>query len=92
LRCGHVGLNAYLARIGAADSPLCSRCLVPETPAHYLFTCQRFTNARHTLRQAVEEPLTLKSTLGNVKARAAVLEYLHATGRFGAYRLEGAPD
>ncbi len=32
LRCGHIGLNAYLAHIHAVDSPLCSACQVPETP------------------------------------------------------------
>ncbi|KAI0780361.1 hypothetical protein BD413DRAFT_457113, partial [Trametes elegans] len=26
LRSGHVGLNAYLARIHAVDSPLCQSC------------------------------------------------------------------
>ncbi|KAI0640346.1 hypothetical protein C8Q79DRAFT_884480, partial [Trametes meyenii] len=46
LCCGHVRLNAYLARIGAVDSPLCLRCLIPETLAHYLFTYQQFTDAR----------------------------------------------
>ncbi|KAH9855564.1 hypothetical protein C2E23DRAFT_697440, partial [Lenzites betulinus] len=82
LRCGHAGLNAYLARIRAVDSPLCAKCLLPETPAHYLFTCRRYTAARHALRQAVNGPLSLRNTLGNVKARAAVLEYIRATGRF----------
>ncbi|KAI0764274.1 hypothetical protein BD413DRAFT_459891, partial [Trametes elegans] len=31
LRSGHIGLHAYLARIRAMDSPLCSTCNVPET-------------------------------------------------------------
>ncbi|KAI0737967.1 hypothetical protein C8Q80DRAFT_289162 [Daedaleopsis nitida] len=44
LRCSHLGLNAYLVRIRAVDSPLCqcSACSVPETAAHYMFTCRRF--------------------------------------------------
>ncbi|KAI0717736.1 hypothetical protein C8T65DRAFT_527287, partial [Cerioporus squamosus] len=82
LRSGHVGLNKYLARIHAVDSPLCSVCHVPETVTHYLFTCRRFVTARHALRQAIKGPLNLRNTLGDVKARAAVLEYVDATGRF----------
>ncbi|KAI0669296.1 hypothetical protein C8Q78DRAFT_977791, partial [Trametes maxima] len=91
LRCSYVGLNSYLARIGAVDSPLCPRCLIPETPAHFLLTCQRYTAERHALRQELGEPLSLRTTIGNVKARAAVLEYVRKTGRFEAYRLEGEP-
>lgn len=92
LRFGHVGLNSYLARIGAVDSPLCPKCLIPETPAHYLFTCRRYTEARHALRRAVDAPLYLRSTVGNVKARAAVLKYVGATQRFEAYRTDEAPS
>lgn len=80
LRSGHVALNAYLARIKAVDSPLCPACLIPETPAHYIFTCRRYTTARDALRRAVGGPLSLRTTIGNVKARAAVLEYVKATG------------
>ncbi|RDX44758.1 hypothetical protein OH76DRAFT_1328629, partial [Lentinus brumalis] len=85
LRSGHVGLNRFLSRIRAVDSPLCSVCHVPETVPHYLLTCRRFIQARHALRQAVEGPLSLRSTIGNPKARTAVLEYVDATGRFQAY-------
>ncbi|KAI0769462.1 hypothetical protein BD413DRAFT_85489 [Trametes elegans] len=74
------------------DSPLCSRCLIPETPAHFLLTCQRYTAERHALRQEVGEPLSPRTTIGSVKARAAVLKYMRTTGRFEAYRLEGALD
>ncbi|OSC98383.1 hypothetical protein PYCCODRAFT_1335524, partial [Trametes coccinea BRFM310] len=46
LRSGHVGLNAYLARIRAIDSPLCLTCNTPETVSHYLFTCKRYSEQR----------------------------------------------
>lgn len=85
LRCGHVGLNAYLARIQAVDSPLCSMCRVPETPAHFMFTCRRFTEARHALRREIGGPLTFESTLGDPDARKQVLAYIASTGRFSAY-------
>ena len=67
LRSGHAGLNRFLARIGAVDSPLCATCRVPESISHYHLTCRRFIAARHTLRQAVKGPLLLRSTLGDTK-------------------------
>ncbi|KAI0754683.1 hypothetical protein C8Q80DRAFT_1069714, partial [Daedaleopsis nitida] len=82
LRCGHIALNAYLARIRAVDSPLCSACQVPETPAHFLFTCHRFTEARHVLCREVGGPLTLESTLNNPDTRKSVLAFVSSTGRF----------
>ena len=85
LRSGHVGLNAFLARIRAIDSPLCLTCAIPETVSHFLFTCRRFTTARHSFRLATEGPMTLKNTIGNVKSRAAVLDFVDGTSRFEAY-------
>ena len=38
LRTGHVGLNQFLHRIRAADSPLCRQCQCPESVEHYLLT------------------------------------------------------
>ena len=85
LRSGHSGLNAFLAQIRAIDSPLCLTCATPETVSHFLFTCRQFTTARHAFRTAVEGPLTLRNTVGNAKSRAAVLDFVDATGRFEAY-------
>ena len=85
LRSGHVGLNAFLARIRAVDSDLCPVCLLPETVAHYMLTCQRYFAACHTLGQAVSGPLSLRSTIGDPDARSAVLDFVAATGRFAAY-------
>ncbi|KAJ7727140.1 hypothetical protein DFH07DRAFT_722189, partial [Mycena maculata] len=49
LRTGHVGLNAPLHCIKVVDSPMCTRCGVPETVSHYLLVCRRFITERSTL-------------------------------------------
>ncbi|KAI5827781.1 hypothetical protein K523DRAFT_245996, partial [Schizophyllum commune Tattone D] len=86
LRSGHIGLNAFLARIKAITSPMCPLCGVPETVDHYLLSCRRFVQQRHDLRRAVRgKYLTRKSLLGNVQHRAALLAFVHATGRFSSY-------
>ncbi|KAI0715447.1 hypothetical protein C8T65DRAFT_561140, partial [Cerioporus squamosus] len=82
LHSGHVGLNAFLAKIRALDSDLCLTCHTPETVAHDMLSCRRFVAAHHKLRVAVGGPLSLRSTLGNPDARAAVLAYVKSTGRF----------
>ena len=86
LRTNHVPLQTYLARIGKVLSPTCPTCgEAAETVAHYLLTCRRYLAPRHTLRLAVSGPLSLRSTLGNPKARTAVLDFVEATGRFPTY-------
>ncbi|KAE9391865.1 hypothetical protein BT96DRAFT_754846, partial [Gymnopus androsaceus JB14] len=42
LQTGHTGLNHHLHQIGAADSPNCAHCNVPETMEHFLLTCQHY--------------------------------------------------
>ena len=86
LHSGHTGLNDFLAQIRTINSPFCLSCSTPETVSHFLFTCRRFTTPRHVFRKAVEGPLTLRNTIGNAKARSAVLEFVEATGRFKTYR------
>lgn len=86
LRCGHVGLNQYLARFNLADSPKCNTCQVPETVEHYLLRCRRFTKMRHTLRCRLgRTPLSMKALLGPKSDRKALLDYVQATGRFAHY-------
>ncbi|KIM34827.1 hypothetical protein M413DRAFT_46307, partial [Hebeloma cylindrosporum] len=46
LQSGHIGLNAFLARIKAVDSAACSTYGVPETVDHFLFQCSRFLEQR----------------------------------------------
>ena len=86
LRSGHVSLNQFLSRINAVSSPMCPRCSVPEMVEHFLLSCRRYCGQCDALRQAVQDPLTLRSVLGGAKRRAALLEYVEATGRLDAYR------
>ncbi|KAI0373407.1 hypothetical protein BV20DRAFT_937884, partial [Pilatotrama ljubarskyi] len=52
----------------------------------YLRSCRCFTDQRHELRRALgKQPLTLKNVLGNLKCRAALLDYINKTGRFASY-------
>ena len=86
LRSGHVSLNQFLSRINAVSSPMCPSCGVPEPVEHFLLSCRRYCGQRDALRRAVQYPLTLRSVLGGAKRRAALLEYVEATGRLDAYR------
>jgi hypothetical protein len=47
LRTGHIGLNAYLHRIGVEDSSTCKACnMSAETVSHFLRECPRYRAAR----------------------------------------------
>jgi hypothetical protein len=89
LRTGHIGLNAYLARFGAVDSPLCQTCREPETVNHFLFTCRRFCEQRNKLRHALYEDnrqgLDKRTLLGKVKNRPLLLDFVRTSGRFPQY-------
>lgn len=92
LRSGHVGLNKYLARIKAVDSPLCTHCQTTETVEHFLLGCRRFTNERHDLRKNVGRqhrgPLDRRTLLATPKHLPALFRYIEDTGRFQAYTAE----
>ena len=76
LRLGSSKLNAPLFKIKQSDSPLCSECLVAETPSHYLLECALFQNERDilkaslldlninvfSLQELLNNPITLKLT------------------------------
>ena len=79
-----VASNAFLARIGVIDSPICPACQVPETPAHFLLTCSRFVEPQHALRVAINGPLSLCSVLGEPKSQKATIAFVRATGRFAS--------
>ncbi|KAG9089633.1 hypothetical protein FRC07_012284, partial [Ceratobasidium sp. 392] len=45
---GHAPLQAHLARLQIADTPVCQHCGdAPETVAHYLLRCRSFSNERY---------------------------------------------
>lgn len=83
LRSGHIGLNQYLARFRLVDSPKCATCNVSETVDHYLFSCRRYLDERHTLRTTLgRTPMTKRTLLGSGGKRKELLEYVNSTKRF----------
>lgn len=83
LRTGHAPLNAHLSRIRCSDSPLCSKCGIPETVSHYLLTCRQFAAQRRALCTALRnKPLTLRSMLGPGARLGPVLRFIKDSGRF----------
>lgn len=68
---GVIGLNDYLFKIGAVDSPKCAFCHVKENVEHFLLQCRRF----------ISELNKLQLTLG----KDQLLIYVHATKRFSNY-------
>ena len=53
LRIGHTKLKQSLFRFQLANDPNCIVCGVPETPAHILEECRRFSTERTTMHQAL---------------------------------------
>ena len=97
LRTGHIPLNAFLHRIGWADSPTCPVCQhTDETIHHYLFDCLGHTHARHSLARAMGQNSKSIRHLGNWRSYKSVLKYIHTTGRFkniyGDLPTHPAPD
>jgi hypothetical protein len=82
LRTGHIGLNAFRYRIGQVDSPNCTHCNVPETVTHYLLTCRRFIDQRHTLKNTLKRKLSLINLIGHKPPTTQLLEFINATSRF----------
>ncbi|KDQ07104.1 hypothetical protein BOTBODRAFT_79860, partial [Botryobasidium botryosum FD-172 SS1] len=82
LRTGRIALNSFLHRIGAADSPLCSRCRAPETVDHYLLHCTRYNAQRATLRARLKRPLnSLHALLSRKQGILATVQYVRDTKR-----------
>lgn len=77
-------INTHLARISCTDSPLCSKCQVPEPVSHYLFTCRLpvYADTRRlgALQTSLKnKPFTLRSTLGKGTRHDLVLRYIRTT-------------
>ncbi|KIJ40009.1 hypothetical protein M422DRAFT_115707, partial [Sphaerobolus stellatus SS14] len=49
LRTGFIGLNSYLYKIKAVDSPNCQFCQAEETVTYFLLQCRRYNTQRHAL-------------------------------------------
>ena len=78
LRIGHSKLRECLHRFDQAPDPDCGVCGVPETPAHILETCQKFTAERaimcQSLRKAGVHATNIKTLLGGGKCDAKTQE------------------
>ncbi|KAF8581900.1 hypothetical protein K439DRAFT_1300401, partial [Ramaria rubella] len=83
LRTGHVGLNVFLKKMKAVESVLCAECRQPETTAHYLLHCRRFTTQRRQLRHDVGKAShSLQRLLSDPKIINHTLQYIQDTNRF----------
>lgn len=83
---GHIALNSFLHRIGAADSDLCSHCRAPETTDHFILHCNRYVEQRRTLRNKLKGPLnSLRAVLARKRGILAVVQYVRDTKRLQHY-------
>ena len=64
-RIGHVGVYNHLHRFEMADSPLCGRCLSPETIEHFLMHCPLYTAQRIKLKNTLLK-LKVNFSLSNI--------------------------
>ncbi|TFK18547.1 hypothetical protein FA15DRAFT_555027, partial [Coprinopsis marcescibilis] len=81
---GHVGLKAYLFRVGKAGMARCEGCREEaETVTHFFFRCRNFVEARRIMRQEVgRRGEELRSILTKPGMWPAVFKFVNATGRF----------
>ena len=93
LRTGHVALQLFLKKIKAENSVLCPHCIAPESVAHFLLHCRRYTSQRHKLRFKVGIAATSVSRLlSDEKVIPHTLNYIADTRRFGHYLDVGSQD
>ncbi len=86
LRSEHTGLNQYLSRFKIVDSPNCATCGVRETVDHYLFSCRRFIDQRHSMRGSLGRiTLNKYNLLGKGGCQKELFRYVRGTARFPRY-------
>lgn len=83
LRTGHIPLQAYLHRIGKADTPLCPLCSEDkENVFHLIHRCPTHAKAREVLRAELGRPAyTLAQLFTNRRALKPLFKFLRKTGR-----------
>lgn len=86
LRTGHIPLNSYLARFGAADSSRCATCwmatqtIIEETTRHFLYECPTYNWERAEMDQAVgRDSRNMKALLSNERNVNILLKYIRRT-------------
>jgi hypothetical protein len=88
IRCGHIPLNAYLARIGKADSEYCQACIenadglqCRETARHVIFECGSYTQEREALKRKIGRHFNLRNIMANTDHMKALAAFIGKTGR-----------
>ena len=90
IRCGHVPLNVYLARIGKSDTEYCQACLdhedglhCRETVKHFLFECSSLTAERGELVEKIRmRHLNLRDIMLKTDRMRALASFIGKSGRF----------
>ena len=84
LRTGHIPLQAYLHRIGKAETPTCQQCHEEEeTVSHYVRRCRAYRAQRRELRRSTGERDDISwGILGRKETIRQVLKYIADTKRF----------
>jgi hypothetical protein len=89
IRCGHIPLNAYLARIGKSDSEYCQACLdngdglhCRETAKHVIFECSSYEQERENLKEKIGlRHFNIRHIMSNTDHMKALAVFLGKTGR-----------
>lgn len=83
---GHIGLNAFLHRMGMVDSSTCPNCLATETAHHVILFCSEYEEFRRicwadgapaTFEQACQEGVTRGSRRARDSLRLIALRSPH---------------
>jgi hypothetical protein len=89
IRCGHILLNAYLARINKSETEYCQACMdnedglhCRETIKHVIFECSSYELERVNLRNKIGlRHFNLRSIMSNTDRMKALAKFLGKTGR-----------
>ena len=93
LHTGRVALQLFLKKIKATESALCPHCISPESVAHFLLHCHRYTSQQCKLRYKVSIAATSISwLLSDEKVIPHTLNYIADTRHFGHYLDVGSQD
>jgi hypothetical protein len=89
IRCGHIPLNAYLARINKSDTEYCQACIdnedglhCHETIKHFIFECNSYKQERDNLKNKIGlRHFNLRSIMSNTDRMRALAKFIGKTGR-----------
>ena len=94
IRCGHLPLNAYLARIGKTDTEYCQGCMenegrlqCRETVKHYIFECTTYAQEREELIENLKlSYFNLRNIMADADRMRHLATYINKTGRLKQQR------